>query len=147
MAMSGKPTGPRGGGRQWRQSFVAEVHSVAAARRFVCDALVEIGSLGLMEDAELLVSELATNAVIHGGGAFDVVVRASSAGLWVAVTDLGQPGPWAQRPDSLAERGRGLWLVDCVADRWGVDPVGDDRKTVWFWIDSGRADRRPTTSG
>ena len=90
---------------------------MGAARRLVCNVLAEIGSPGLAEEAELLVSELATNALTHGGGAFEVVVGASRAGLWVA----------------RAEGGRGLWLVDHLADRWGATPPGRTER----WCGSG----------
>jgi anti-sigma regulatory factor (Ser/Thr protein kinase) len=109
---------------------------VAAARRFLTEVLAATGCLGFREDAELLISELATNAVIYGGGVIDVVVRACADGIWVGVTDSGQPYVWTPQLDPLSEGGRGLWLVDRIATSWGIEPAGSGRKTSWFWLDS-----------
>jgi anti-sigma regulatory factor (Ser/Thr protein kinase) len=83
--------------------------------------------------AQLLVSELVTNAVRHAGGD-GVLVRATLQAdlLRVEVHDSSPsvPGPVSPAPES-AEGGRGLLLVDALADRWGVEQVTAGKRT-WF---------------
>lgn len=105
-----------------------------AARRFVAD---HSGTLpaDLVDDAELLVSELVTNAVRHGGPEVSVRVRVEPATLDVAVRDDGATVPPARplAPDASSPTGRGLLLVDTVSAEWGVTPSNPPPgKTVWF---------------
>jgi anti-sigma regulatory factor (Ser/Thr protein kinase) len=86
--------------------------------------------------AELCVSELVTNAIVHAGGRIEV--RASLDGaLVVSVRDHGGPAADAAPdpdPDPLRVHGRGLLLVEALADRWGSerDAVGT---SVWFSLE------------
>ena len=88
-------------------------------------------------DAELLTSELATNAVRHAGSDLELSWAVDTDALRVAITDFGTGVPSMKRPDpgdgdgDVPVGGRGLWLVNELADRWGVD-LGDSAKTVWF---------------
>jgi anti-sigma regulatory factor (Ser/Thr protein kinase) len=93
---------------------------------------------GLLEDVRLLVSELVTNSVRHavrdGHGNVRLEVGLAEGTLRVEVADQGagfEPRPRfvGQRQDS----GRGLYLVDRLADRWGV--VREPGTRVWFEID------------
>jgi anti-sigma regulatory factor (Ser/Thr protein kinase) len=84
------------------------------------EVLAATGCLGFRQDGELLISELATNAVIYGGGVIDVVVRASADGIWVGVTDSGKPYVWTQWLDSC---GRGWTRL--VAGRSHGHLLGD----------------------
>ncbi|MEA2385587.1 MAG: hypothetical protein QOH72_5558 [Solirubrobacteraceae bacterium] len=118
-------------------------HAPAIARAAV-EAL-PAGSLDapLAHTARLLASEIVTNSVIHGGTGEDdwisLDVALSPAGLRVEVTDHG-PGfaPVASRPDPDDPGGRGLFLVDELADRWGS---ADGGTRVWFEVD------RPAPTG
>lgn len=122
--------------------------SVRRARRLVIRVLAGVGTVA--DDAALLVSELATNAVIHAGTPFRVAVRRRDDRLRVEVADGSRAVARRQRFSTTSGTGRGLALVDDVADRWGVDGR-DDGKTVWFELavrpagsDPGRqAARRP----
>jgi anti-sigma regulatory factor (Ser/Thr protein kinase) len=102
---------------------------------------------GVSEDvvlnAELCVSELVTNAIVHAGGRIEL--RASLEGeLVVSVRDHGGPAPDESAPDAapdsdpdpLRVHGRGLLLVEALADRWGSerDAVGT---RVWFSLELG----------
>jgi anti-sigma regulatory factor (Ser/Thr protein kinase) len=82
-----------------------------------------------------LVSELTTNAIRYSGSQqFDLVITLTPAGfVHVAVSDSGQGPtmPVLREPELTEEGGRGLWLVDRQAARWGVIPHGDG-VTVWF---------------
>jgi anti-sigma regulatory factor (Ser/Thr protein kinase) len=112
--------------------------SAAEARR----ALGEISdhlSPRRLEDAQLLVSELVTNAIRHADLAPDegirLIVEESAAGLRVEVHDPGRGFDWTGRDRGAEEPGGwGLYLVETLADRWGVDR--NDVTTVWFEVDA-----------
>ncbi len=116
----------------------------AAARALVRSVLEEAGLDGLVNEALLLTTELSTNAVVHAGTELDIEVAADEAGLTVTVTDFA-PGPVEElavgpRNDKtdigeVAERGRGLLLVDHFASRWGTVHEGTG-KGVWFRLES-----------
>jgi serine/threonine-protein kinase RsbW len=93
----------------------------------------------MVDDMQLLVSELVTNSLCHAGlGADDVVhVTASldNGSLRLEVENPGVEGDVAARPPGLAGGGGfGLQLVAALADRWGV--VRDGRTCVWVEIAS-----------
>lgn len=82
---------------------------------------------------ELMVSELATNCVRHGGTGFELVVDLTAESLRVEVTDGGSGRPVVQSPSPTEPTGRGLLIVDALSDRWGVETGGGrPGKTVWF---------------
>lgn len=118
---------------QWTDEVAEEYESVPEsvrrARRLVIGALAGVGTAA--DDAVLLASELATNAVIHAGTPFRVAVRRRDDRLRVEVADGSRAVARRQRFSTTSGTGRGLALVDDVADRWGVDQDGDG-KTVWF---------------
>ncbi|AGZ38547.1 putative magnesium/manganese-dependent protein phosphatase [Actinoplanes friuliensis DSM 7358] len=115
----------------------------AAARALVRSILEETGLDSLVNEALLLTTELSTNAVVHAGTELDIEVEADRGGLTVTVTDFA-PGPVEQlavgpRNDKsdigeVAERGRGLLLVDHFASRWGTVHEGTG-KGVWFRLE------------
>lgn len=82
------------------------------------------------DDATLVVSELATNAVVHGHSALEVHLGWSAAGLDIAVRDrgLGVPRPASVPP--LSQHGRGLRIVSDLATDWGTQP-DQTGKVVW----------------
>ncbi|MEU0766993.1 ATP-binding protein [Streptomyces albogriseolus] len=91
------------------------------------------------ETAGQVVAELAANAATHGrvpGRSFRLTLYVVGATLRVEVTDTrGDRRPVLREPDGVAECGRGLLLVDVLADRWGVAEGRHPRKTVWAEID------------
>ena len=109
---------------------------VGLARRLVTAQLSDWhinGEVG--EVTVLLVSELVTNAMRHGGAPIRLVADVTSSGLRVEVYDGNSdafPAVRDIRPD--APGGRGLRLVDALADRWGTTEAGSG-KCVWFEID------------
>jgi len=115
----------------------------AAARALVRSVLEEAGLDALLNEALLLTTELSTNAVVHANTELDIEVSADQTGLTVTVTDFA-PGPVEQlavgpRNESVdigevAERGRGLLLVDHFASRWGTVHEGTG-KGVWFRLE------------
>lgn len=111
--------------------FSADRDAPAKARRFVKEVLRGAGhDCSVVEDAQLVVSELAANAVIHARSRFAVTARADGAGVCVAVRDGSPVAPQPQDPDPLRSWGRGLQLVSTLARGWGVE-LSADRKTVW----------------
>lgn len=90
-------------------------------------------------DAELLASEILTNAIVHSasgqGGTLSVAVVDVGDAVRVEVVDDGAPTTPHVCGDPYAERGRGLRLVEAVAARWGVcrDAAGT---TTWFELES-----------
>ncbi|MEU3333510.1 ATP-binding protein [Streptomyces sp. NPDC006668] len=88
-----------------------------------------------LDPAALIVAELANNAATHGrvpGRNFQLLLYVVGATLRIEVTDT--RGDRLPRPQALApdgESGRGLLLVDALADRWGVTRDRPPRKTVW----------------
>lgn len=110
--------------------------SVRAARCFVGSVLAEWGLRAAYDAAEMLVSEVVTNAVLHARTSFTVTVTRSAEAVRVSVSD-GSPAVPAQRmygPDSTT--GRGMRLVDTLALRWAVEPDGNGGKAVWFEVSS-----------
>jgi anti-sigma regulatory factor (Ser/Thr protein kinase) len=120
--------------------------SAAAWARNALIAVEQDVDAELMADVRLLVSELVTNSVRHSATvptepvALDVAVDAST--IRVEVRDAGagfEPRP--RQPGQSNVGGWGLYLVDRLADRWGV--MRNHCTQVWFEIDRGRADERP----
>jgi anti-sigma regulatory factor (Ser/Thr protein kinase) len=117
-------------------------YAVTAARLALADLESQLDT-SVAFDVRLLVSELVTNSVQHAQvGAEDSIVLSvsfSDKTVRVEVRDDG-PGfePPASPPPDDADAGWGLFLVEQLADSWGV--VGD-RKSVWFEIDRDRTQR------
>jgi phosphoserine phosphatase RsbU/P len=118
--------------------FPAQRASVAAARQFVTDALVEAGVTSVLDDSRLLVSELATNAVVHANTDFSVTVHISAGRVYVEVRD-GDPTELDLTADQdlpeLAISGQGLRIVGRLAGSWG-SRVEDHGKVIWFSVDA-----------
>ncbi|MFI7076468.1 SpoIIE family protein phosphatase [Micromonospora sp. NPDC049903] len=126
-----------------RVRLPADRRTPAAARAVVRSVLAEANLDELLNEALLLTTELSTNAVEHARTELDIEVSADSSGLTVTVSDFAS-GPVdeltvgvrnvATDITEVAERGRGLLLVDHFASRWGTTylPSG---KGVWFRLE------------
>jgi anti-sigma regulatory factor (Ser/Thr protein kinase) len=130
------------------RAYPNEPASVTRARRFVVDAL-RGGPPDVVDTAELLVSELATNALRHGGSGFAVTVSTTATQVLVEVTDNGPGLPRKRNPAPLESSGRGLQIVEAIADEWEVSPRQPTGKTVAFRLSLAPgnvwADRSPIT--
>lgn len=122
-------------------SLGTEPHSVQNARRWVVDACTDIGRLDVLECAEVGVSELVTNALLHADAPIQVRLRGTAQHPRVEVRDASTSVPVLSStalPASdddldglLLTFGRGLSIVSRAAEAWGVE-IEDDGKVVWF---------------
>ena len=117
-------------------SLGAGPRSVQDARRWVVDTCRDIDRPELVECAELAVSELVTNALLHGEAPIQVRVRGTRTHPRVEVRDGSQerpvlPGPEEDEDDVLLTFGRGLAIVGRCSDAWGAE-IETDGKVVWF---------------
>lgn len=112
---------------------VEDDRGVARAREAVRDALRDLDE-GLVQSAELITSELVTNAILHGGGVVDVTVTRTNGVVRIGVTDRSRAKPMMGllTPDGMT--GRGLTLVGRLSKRWGVD-AAPEGKVVWAEVD------------
>ena len=106
------------------------------ARRFVADTLGPWADVELVDAAELLVTELVTNAVVHARSRARVLIITTGdrSDVRIEVHDNAYEPPRMGGFDPEAVSGRGLALVDAMSDRWGVEPDGPSRpgKRIWF---------------
>ncbi|WP_329311328.1 ATP-binding protein [Streptomyces sp. NBC_01262] len=125
-----------GDGRQLRRLLQhADLPAVAEARQVLREALRGWGVPGLADTAELLTSELVTNALQHTDRGAVLTATLSperrSRRLRVEVRDFVSRHPRLRAPGDQVTSGRGLLLVQALADAWGVRPEGTG-KVVWF---------------
>ncbi|MEU3409879.1 ATP-binding protein [Streptomyces sp. NPDC006658] len=118
---------------------------VGRARRWARSRLAGSGITAeepLAETLILLVSELVTNAVVHTGrpAVLRLCLPCAAAGggaadpVRVEVADTSNRAPQPRCADDDATGGRGLALVECLADRWGWSPEGAG-KSIWCELD------------
>ncbi|MEU6604024.1 SpoIIE family protein phosphatase [Streptomyces shenzhenensis] len=122
-----------------RRSLLAvaqtEPERIAEARRHLRGLLHDWASADQVDSAVLLASEMLTNVLVHTDA--DALLLAEVGGgpgrrrLRVEVTDAGDDLPHKRCPGELASSGRGLVLIELLADAWGVTPRGEG-KTIWF---------------
>ena len=104
----------------------------AVAREFLREASCTEHHNEVLEDAVLLVSELVTNSILHGGPPVVVAVDCDGESLRVRVRDGSSELPTARAAKRVDEGGRGLAIVANLSDDWGVEQHEDDSKHVWF---------------
>jgi anti-sigma regulatory factor (Ser/Thr protein kinase) len=118
-----------------RRVFPGRTEQIAQARDFTRRVLAPCP---VLDEAILLASELAANAVAHtvtgSGGHFDVTIYRTETLVVIAVRDEGSDDTPAARPlDEVAEDGRGLGLVELIADRWG-HCHNEHGRTIWLQL-------------
>ncbi|MEW2615861.1 ATP-binding protein [Streptomyces sp. NPDC047880] len=119
--------------KPWDIAFTAEPAEVAALRRITRLHLGVWGLQHLVDEAQLCVSELVSNVITHVGPGTPATLAVSMKNkhLRIEVHDPDTRAlPTLRAPDADAEEGRGMALVDAVADRWGV-LLCADRKITW----------------
>jgi anti-sigma regulatory factor (Ser/Thr protein kinase) len=123
-----------------KTAFDLEFPPSAAVIRTARDAAVVLApelSEQMLDDVRLLVSELVTNSVRHAGLSTSDWVRVKvSVGAGHVRAEVSDPGSGFEKPSTgsaLSDSGWGMYLVDQIADRWGVERNAETR--VWFEID------------
>ncbi|MBD0736175.1 ATP-binding protein [Streptomyces sp. CBMA29] len=112
---------------------------VGRARRDLRDVLTAWGLAELTDPAELVLSELVTNAVRHArhplGREIETRYERADGGVRIEVHDANDQWPELQKADEEAEAGRGLVLVDAITgQRWGASKREGVGKLVWALV-------------
>jgi anti-anti-sigma regulatory factor len=114
-----------------RQTITPDRFAPGVAREIVREFCEANHIAGDFATAQVIASELVTNAVVHAGTPIDFSVRLGGSDLHVAVRDQSpRPARIVGLMEESAEGGRGLVLVDALARAWGSMP-GSGGKTVW----------------
>jgi anti-sigma regulatory factor (Ser/Thr protein kinase) len=120
-------------------AFLPVPRAVPALRRFVTEVLTGWGEESLVDDAVLVTSELATNAIGHADSPFHASVTRRDGVVRIVIEDAG-PGtaaPRAVTPEDSS--GRGILIVEMLSERWGID-ARPDGKAIWAELASCGAD-------
>ncbi|MBT3152169.1 ATP-binding protein [Streptomyces sp. CHD11] len=117
----------------------ADLRAVPESRRAVRELLAHWGTPERSAVAELLTSELVTNALVHTDDGAVLTAVVGPAGLRVEVRDFVARVPRPRAPGAAeGTNGRGLVLVESLADEWGVR-THDVGKSVWFQLEADAA--------
>ncbi|MFD6890115.1 SpoIIE family protein phosphatase [Streptomyces sp. NPDC059957] len=122
---------PRGSGPLRHRLTPGDPNAPALARHLIRAAAAAWGAWEQADEIELAADELMTNALVHTDGVSGVSMRLTPEGrIRIEVEDTSSALPRRREADDWAVSGRGLMLVDRLADAWGVEPRGDG-KCVW----------------
>ncbi|MFD9304282.1 SpoIIE family protein phosphatase [Streptomyces sp. NPDC060048] len=122
---------PRGGGPLSHTLTPGDRDAPAMARHLIRAAVAAWGARDQADGIELAADELMTNALVHTDGVGHVSMRLTADGrIRIEVEDTSSALPQRREADDWAVSGRGLMLVDRLADSWGVEPRGGG-KCVW----------------
>lgn len=113
-----------------RQRLKHSADAPRQARHLAVETLRGWGDESLIDDTALIVTELATNAVIHAGTAFELILTRSASMVRVAVRDGSPVIPVLTSEKAVGAHGRGLKLISMLSDRWGSQESGEG-KLVW----------------
>jgi anti-sigma regulatory factor (Ser/Thr protein kinase) len=115
------------------RTFLPNSEAPRQSRAFVAQILNQVGAIERADDVRWVVSELATNAVLHAGTPFTVTVGVDDREVDIAVCDESSLAAELRCPLGEDETGRGLFLVSTLADRWTTEnlPTG---KRVWVQL-------------
>jgi anti-sigma regulatory factor (Ser/Thr protein kinase) len=111
--------------------------SAHEARQLVSETLAQRGhhDPALVDRVVLVTSELVTNAILHARTDVGLDMSVDGSSILLEVTDASPvPLPAPHVPDPDETSGRGLFLVDILADEWGVRTAGGGGKTVWIRV-------------
>lgn len=118
----------------YARQFVRGARSVGRARDFVTARVSAAVPADRADDIRLCVSELATNALLHGtprGRQFRVHVTIEDDAVRIEVHDASDAPPHLRDPADTDDYGRGLHLVEALADEWGFSDRTGPGKAVW----------------
>ncbi|MCD2465846.1 MULTISPECIES: SpoIIE family protein phosphatase [unclassified Streptomyces] len=137
LLLSRRPVGtlPEAPRRTLMTIAQAEPERIAAAREQVRQLLHDWRDEDQLDSAVLMVSEMVTNVLVHTDGdallVAEVACGEKARRLRVEVSDGSDELPHKRHPGEMASSGRGLVLMEMLADAWGVDPRGEG-KAIWF---------------
>ncbi|MFD9046051.1 ATP-binding SpoIIE family protein phosphatase [Streptomyces zaomyceticus] len=146
LLLSRRPVGvlPEAPRRTLMTIAQAEPERIAEAREQVRQLLHDWDDEDQLDSAVLMVSEMVTNVLVHTDGdallVAEVACGEKTRRLRVEVSDTSDELPHKRHPGEMASSGRGLVLMEMLADAWGVDPRGEG-KAIWFELnepDSGK---------
>jgi anti-sigma regulatory factor (Ser/Thr protein kinase) len=136
LELSRKPAPP------WSRHRISPGRDAPGIARAAVHAFLEENGASDGDAAQLVASELVTNAVVHAGTLIDLTLRLVPPLLHIAVRDTGTGKVRIREMvDESAESGRGLLLVDALATAWG-SLVPKNGKVVWATVRVGAADGR-----
>ncbi len=115
-------------------TLASQATSAAQARRFVRQHLDANHLEALVDDVELVASELATNTMQHAGTPFHLTLQAFDRTLRLTVSDGSRSEPVRLMAGTLDIGGRGLEIVDLLSRDWGFLEDGGG-KSVWVEFD------------
>ncbi len=119
-----------------RRDFPSTPSSAGEARRFVESVLADAGLDEVVYPATMLTSELVANAILHTGTPLAVAVLVDGNQVRVEVHDGSAQLPVRKHYSNMSGTGRGLMLVERMAEEWGCDrSTGGRGKVVWFELD------------
>jgi anti-sigma regulatory factor (Ser/Thr protein kinase) len=122
----------------WCTEIPGGVEAACTARELLTEMFGDTTPDATMHDLHLLTTELVTNAVLHAGAgesdAIELRVAAGADALRVSVTDPGRAAdtPHVEELDLETPGGMGLYLVEQLSSRWGVECLGGRAHRVWF---------------
>jgi len=123
------------------RSWAADSVAVPAARRMVREYVVQHDLEALLDAAELVVTELVTNVVLHVGGSLEVSAAAGDDGeLLIEVSDSSPVFPLLRAFSATSSTGRGMRLVHSMAAAHGVRSR-EDGKTLWVRLTAAASDQ------
>jgi serine phosphatase RsbU (regulator of sigma subunit)/anti-sigma regulatory factor (Ser/Thr protein kinase) len=129
-------------GTELIQGGRAALDQVRQSRVAAAECARALGFVDLVDDLELVTTELVTNAVLHGGGLRRFHLRTLDDGIRVEVTDRTSAGPVLIPAAEDAGTGRGLLLVAQLARRWGIERRADE-KVIWAEVTGIAGDGKP----
>ena len=121
-----------------RRTFTRSVDGPREARRFVEQTLKRWDLAELVPDAILVVSEMATNAIVHARTDFNVIVAREGDTVRIDVIDAGRPipDPSPAFPDPFAGSGRGIHIIRSLSEESGSDTMSSGKR-VWARLSTG----------
>lgn len=120
------------------EELPADAASAGRARRLLRAALEGNDNEDSIDAAELVISEIVTNALVHAGTAMRLRILLADRGMRVELTDGNSRLPSQRDFGATSPTGRGLLLVEELVTRWGAHPT-EGGKVVWFEINDGTA--------
>jgi KaiC/GvpD/RAD55 family RecA-like ATPase len=125
-----------GGEAECSNFFVPVPQASKAVRRFVIDTLTSWHRDDLVDNASLVVSELASNAVVHASSPFRVSLQQCGSVVRLAVHDASEAPPNRRHDSTDVPGGWGMGIVSALSRRWGCERVADG-KIVWAELAGG----------